>query len=154
MVPWLKVSVSSQQGAFNDVTIGGIFAVLGWGLFLHLVFMGLILVVSLLLRIDMPALKCLVILASQKSLTVAVTVMALLPFTGIEQGIMTLPMIIIHLGILVLDSVIVTVWQYWEIRREMIKETSGEVIMKNGEENGQCLEENNEETYVRGFLMN
>ncbi|XP_031555753.1 probable sodium/metabolite cotransporter BASS4, chloroplastic isoform X1 [Actinia tenebrosa] len=148
MVPWLKVSVSSQQGAFNDVTIGGIFAILGWGLFLHLVFMGLILAVSLLLCIEKPAVKCLVILASQKSLTVAVTVVALLPFTGAEQGIMALPMIIIHLGILVLDSVIVTIWHNWEMKRKIIRETSGEVIMKSSDESDQCLEENDEGKYV------
>jgi predicted Na+-dependent transporter len=137
----MKVSISSQQGAFGNVSIGGIFAILGWGLFLHFFFMGIILVLSFFLWNDKPALKCLVILASQKSLTVAVTVISLLPFTGSEQGIMTLPMIIIHLGILVIDSLIVTVWHNWEMKREKSKELSGEVIMKPIEENGHCLEE-------------
>ncbi|KXJ17867.1 putative sodium/metabolite cotransporter BASS4, chloroplastic [Exaiptasia diaphana] len=128
-IPWMKVSVSSQQGAFGDVSVGSVFALLGWGLFLHFGFMVMNLLLSLLFRIDTPALKCIVVLASQKSLTVAVTIMALLPFSGVEQGIMALPIVIIHLGVLVLDAVIVTIWHNWEMKRETKKELNGRIYL-------------------------
>ncbi|KAK3716092.1 hypothetical protein QZH41_019623 [Actinostola sp. cb2023] len=130
-IPWMKVSVSSQQGAFANVSAGGIFAILGWGMMLHFAFMIMNLVLSLLLRIDSPATKCVVILASQKSLTVAVTIMALLPFSGIEQGIMALPIVIIHLGVLVTDAVIVTLWHSWDLKRIKTENlTNGEIFLK------------------------
>lgn len=129
-IPWMKVSVSSQQGAFGKISAASIFAVLGWGLALHFVFMIMNLVFSLICRIDMAALKSVVVLASQKSLSVAITVMALLPFSVIEQGIMTLPMVIIHLGILLIDSVIVTVWHNVELQ---LKKAKGIKTQLNGE---------------------
>lgn len=130
LIPWMKVSLSSQQGALSKISAASIFAVLGWGLMLHFAFMIMNLVVSLLCRIDIPALKCLVILASQKSLTVAVTIMALLPFSGLEQGMMALPIVIIHLGVLVLDAVIVVVWHNYELKHEKVKEMNGEIFLK------------------------
>lgn len=134
-IPWMKVSVSSQQGAFGKISAASIFAVLGWGLALHFLFMIMNLVFSLICRIDMAALKCVVVLASQKSLSVAITVMALLPFSVVEQGIMALPMVIIHLGILVIDAVIVTIWHNVELRRKKAKEIetqlNGEVLIGN-----------------------
>ncbi|EDO45921.1 predicted protein [Nematostella vectensis] len=117
MIPWMKVSVSSQGGAFTTIPVTGMLAVLAWGLLLHLFFMVMNLALCRVLKIEAPATKCVVVLASQKSLTVAVTVMSLLPISGPRQGLMALPMILIHLGILVLDAVIVTLWHNWDVRK-------------------------------------
>lgn len=109
MIPWLKVSQASQQKAISAISVGSIFAVLGWGLAMHLLFIIVIYPPCLILKPDRPALKSVMIMASQKSLAVAVTIAGYLPFSDAEQGIISLPLIIIHLGILVSDSV----WASW-----------------------------------------
>ena len=58
---------------------------------------------------DKPALKSVVILANKTTLAIAVTICGHLPFTQAEQGLIRLPLIIIHIGILVSDSV----WASW-----------------------------------------
>jgi len=121
MIPWLKVSQASQQNAFSAISVGSIFAVLGWGLAMHLLFIIVIYPPCLILKPDRPALKSVMIMASQKSLAVAVTIAGYLPFTHAEQGIISLPLIIIHLGILVSDSV----WASWWFAYDAKKEKAG-----------------------------
>lgn len=110
MVPWMKVSQASDKKAFSGISAGSIFAVLGWGLTMHILFIVTILFPCLLLKLEKPALKSVVIMASQKSMAVAVTVVGYLPFTLAEQGVISIPMIIIHLGILVSDSFWASCW--------------------------------------------
>ncbi|KAL9974288.1 hypothetical protein ACROYT_G011305 [Oculina patagonica] len=110
MVPWIKVSQASDKNAFSGVSAGSIFAVLAWGMTMHILFIVIILLPSLLLKLEKPALKSVVIMASQKSMAVAVTVVGYLPFTHAQQGVISIPMIIIHLGILVSDSFWASCW--------------------------------------------
>lgn len=110
MVPWMKVSQASNKSAFSGVSAGSIFAVLAWGLTMHLLFIVIILLPSLILKLQKPALKSVVIMASQKSMAVAVTVVGYLPFTHAQQGVISIPMIIIHVGILVSDSFWASCW--------------------------------------------
>lgn len=118
MIPWLKVSQASAQKAFSGISVGSIFAVLGWGLAMHVLYIIVIFPPCLLLKLDKPALKSVVIMASQKSLAVAVTISGYLPFTQAEQGLISLPLIIIHLGILVSDSVWATWWFNCDAKKE------------------------------------
>lgn len=118
MIPWLKVSQASAQKAFSSISVASIFAVLGWGLAMHLLFIIIILLPCFILKLEKPALKSVVIMASQKSLAVAVTVSGYLPFTQAEQGLLSLPLIMIHLGILVSDSVWASWWFAWDAKRE------------------------------------
>lgn len=118
MIPWLKVSQASAQNAFSNISIVSIFAVLGWGLAMHVLYIIVIFPPCLLLKLDKPALKSVVIMASQKSLAVAVTISGYLPFTQAEQGLISLPLIIIHLGILVSDSVWASCWFNCDAKKE------------------------------------
>ena len=71
-------------------------------------------------------------MASQKSLAVAVTVSGYLPFTQAEQGLISLPLVIIHLGILVTDSIWASWWFAWDAKKEKgAKEsmTNGHAVM-------------------------
>ena len=110
MVPWMKVSQASDKNASSGVSAGSIFAVLGWGLTMHILFIVIILLPCLPLKLEKPVLKSVVIMASQKSMAVAVTVAGYLPFTHAQQGVISIPMIIIHLGILVSDSFWASCW--------------------------------------------
>ncbi|XP_022796369.1 probable sodium/metabolite cotransporter BASS4, chloroplastic [Stylophora pistillata] len=89
MIPWLKVSRASAQKAFSGISVWSIFAVLGWGLAMHLLFIIVILLPCFALKLGKPALKSVVILASQKTLAIAVTICGYLPFTQAEQGDVT-----------------------------------------------------------------
>jgi len=120
MIPWLKVSQASKQKAFGAISVGSIFAVLGWGLAMHLLFIIVIYPPCLILKPDRPALKSVMIMASQKSLAVALTIAGYLPFTHAEQGIISLPLIIIHLGILVSDSVWASWWFAYDAKKEKV----------------------------------
>ena len=114
IIPWMKISQSSADGRFQDVFIGSLFAFLGWGLALHFLFVIIIFPLCLILKLDKAALKALVIMASQKSLAVSLSVIAFMPFGEGEQGLITLPMVIIHLGILLLDAFLVARWHIWD----------------------------------------
>ena len=130
IIPWLKVSQASAQKAFSGISVASIFAVLGWGLAMHVLFIIVIFPPCLLLKLARPALKSVVIMASQKSLAVAVTISGFLPFTQAEQGLISLPLIIIHLGILVTDSVLASRWSAWDAKKDKAKAKSA---LQNGD---------------------
>ncbi|KAL9974287.1 hypothetical protein ACROYT_G011304 [Oculina patagonica] len=121
MVPWMKVSQASDKNAFSGVSAGSIFAVLAWGMTMHILFIVIILLPSLILKLEKPALKSVVIMASQKSMAVAVTVVGYLPFTHAQQGVISIPMIIIHLGILVSDSFLASYWLARDHKKQLAK---------------------------------
>jgi len=129
IIPWLKVSRASAQKAFSGISVASIFVVLGWGLAMHVLFIIVILPPCLLLKLKKPALKSVMILASQKSLAVAVTISGFLPFTQAEQGLVSLPLIVIHIGILVFDSVWASLWFAWDAKQ---KEKSEAESQENG----------------------
>ena len=118
MIPWLKVSQASAEKAFSGISVASIFAILGWGMTMHVLFIIIIFPPCLLLKLDRGTLKSVMIMASQKSLAVAVTISGFLPFTQAEQGLISLPQIIIHLGILVSDSVWASWWFAWDAKKE------------------------------------
>ncbi|CAH3154187.1 unnamed protein product [Pocillopora meandrina] len=131
MIPWLKVSQASVQKAFSMISIWSIFAVLGWGLAMHLLFIIVILLPCFALKLEKSALKSVVILASQKTLAIAVTICGYLPFTQAEQGLISLPLIIIHIGILVSDSVWASWWFARDAKKGKEKIEKAEKILRN-----------------------
>ena len=135
LIPWMKVSQSSAVGSFSNVPISSMFACIAWALAMHILYGVINLAASLLLRLDKPALKAIVVLASQKSLTVAVTVLAFLPFSASQLGLIALPIVLIHLVILVLDSIIVARWYIWDQRKKarvLGDQCNGDVPQCNG----------------------
>ena len=113
------------------ISIWSIFAVLGWGLAMHLLFIIVILLPCFALKLEISALKSVVILASQKTLAIAVTICGYLPFTPAEQGLISLPLIIIHIGILVSDSVWASWWFARDAKKEKEKIEKAEKILRN-----------------------
>ena len=133
MIPWLKVSQASAQKAFTGFSVESVFAVIGWGLAMHLLFIIIVIFPCFLLKLEKSALKSVVIMASQKSLAVAVSIAGYLPFTQAEQGLLSLPMILIHLGILVADSVWASWWFARDAKKEKEKAGPGNMAL-NGDE--------------------
>ena len=133
MIPWLKVSQASAQEAFTGISVTSYFAVIGWGQAMHLLFIIIVIFPCFLLKLEKPALKSVVIMASQKSLAVAVSITGYLPFTQAEQGLLSLPMILMHLGILLSDSVWASWWFAWDAKKEKEKAGPGNMAF-NGDE--------------------
>ncbi|PFX13479.1 TBC1 domain family member 10A [Stylophora pistillata] len=135
MIPWLKVSQASAQRAFTGISVGSLFAVVGWGLAVHLLFIIIVIFPCFLLKLEKPVLKSVVIMATKKSLAVVVTIAGFLPFTQAEQGLLSLPLILIHLGILVADSVWASWWISWDAKKEKEKADPGDVTTNLASDN-------------------
>ena len=54
--------------------------------------------------------RCVVILTSQKTLPVSITIMSFLPASLGQKGLMTIPAIVGHLSQLLIDSAVVSYW--------------------------------------------
>jgi len=110
MIPWMSVSKSADK--FNTMTGGEVVAVFGIGIGLHLLF----LVVTYGLfrkscwRLPLAERKAAVILSSQKTLPVALSVITFLPVTLGSHGLMALPCIISHFCQIVMDGLVAAKW--------------------------------------------
>jgi len=110
LIAWMKLSLSADK--FKDIAIGHIFLALVAGVVIHCVF--LLLNAALLsipiFELDLREYRAVMIMASQKTLPVAVTVIGFLPDSAGEQGLMVIPCIISHMSQIFMDAYIVSVW--------------------------------------------
>lgn len=107
-IPWMKFSQSSDRLAQIDV--GSLLILVGAGIGVHLVFLVLNDGAARLLRLGLPERKAVVLLASQKTLPVALTVLAFLPLPLEVKGLVAIPCITSHLGQIFIDAVVATRW--------------------------------------------
>jgi solute carrier family 10 (sodium/bile acid cotransporter), member 7 len=105
MVPWMKVSTSVEK--MNAVDFGSIVACFGIGTAIHLIYLGINLLGTKFLKLKIPERKAVVILASQKTLPVSVTIIDLLPDAMGSKGVMVLPCILSHFVQILIDGYIV-----------------------------------------------
>ena len=83
------------------------------GLVVHAVFLLLNTGVSHALGLELAQRKAVVLMASQKTLPVALTVLALIPDSAVPadvKGLIAIPCITSHLGQIFIDAVIATKW--------------------------------------------
>ncbi|MFH1571390.1 MAG: bile acid:sodium symporter [Gemmatimonadota bacterium] len=110
-VPWMKFSESSER--LGQIAATNLATLVVVGAAIHLVFLALNDGASRLLRFALPARKAVVILASQKTLPVAMTVLALIPNQTLSlevKGLVAIPCITLHLSQIFLDAVLATRW--------------------------------------------
>lgn len=107
MVPWM--SVSKEAGKFNSMTGGEVVAVFGVGIALHFVFLCVTYFTARKL-FPLAERKAVVILGSQKTLPVALSVISFLPLALGSHGLMSLPCIISHFCQIVMDGVVAARW--------------------------------------------
>jgi sodium/bile acid cotransporter 7 len=111
-IPWMKFSESSARLA--KVAPLSLLAVVLAGLGIHGLYLLLNSGASALLRLAPEAKKAVVILASQKTLPVAMTVLAFLPESTVSaqvKGLIAIPCITFHLGQIFVDAVLATRWR-------------------------------------------
>ena len=107
-VPWMKFSQSSERLA--QIAPLSLLVLMGAGLLVHFLYLLLNGGMSRLLRFEVEARKAVVLLASQKTLPVALTVLAFLPVPAEVKGLVAIPCITSHLGQIFVDAVLATRW--------------------------------------------
>lgn len=120
MVPWM--SISAAAGLLRDTPAGYVFALIGIGSGLHLMLLVFNYTVCTLIawqwpaKLRLPERKSVVINASQKTVNTAVSVIAYIPLTLGDKGLLTLPCILAHLSQIIIDAFIVAQWR--KVREE------------------------------------
>lgn len=111
-IPWMKFSQSSAQLA--QIAVPSLVILFAAGLVIHILFLLFNDRASRLLRLQQEARKAVVLLASQKTLPVAMTVLALIPERALSaevKGLVAIPCITFHLGQIFLDAMLATRWR-------------------------------------------
>ena len=119
----MKVSSARSAGAFDLIQPQNIIMVILWSLAVHILFLLTNSSVSwLILRLDIKAAKSVVILASQKTLSIAVVLISYSPSTLANQGLMTVAVVIAHMTQILADSVVVAKWSKYGREEENQKD--------------------------------
>jgi solute carrier family 10 (sodium/bile acid cotransporter), member 7 len=110
-IPWMKFSESSDRLA--AVALSNLLVLVAAGLVVHAVFLALNMAASGVLRLEPAQRKAVVLMASQKTLPVALTVLALIPDSAVSadiKGLIAIPCITSHLGQIFVDAILATRW--------------------------------------------
>ena len=110
-IPWMKFSESSGQLA--EVEPVSLLILVVSGLAIHALYLLLNGGVCVLLQLEAAARRAVVLMTSQKTLPVAMTVLAFLPDSVVSpelKGLIAIPCIVFHLGQIFTDAVIATRW--------------------------------------------
>ena len=83
---------------------------LGCGLVIHAVYLGFNFGMATLLRLPLPEKKAVVVMGSQKTLPMAMTVLTFLPPSFGEPGLIAIPCILSHLTQIFVDAAICSKW--------------------------------------------
>ena len=109
MVPWMSVSKAAKEmSLLSGAEVVGCFAI---GIAMHCVYLAFNYTVAhYVMRFPLAEKKAVVILTSQKTLPVALSVISFLPEGLGVQGIMALPCILSHFCQIVMDGFIAAKW--------------------------------------------
>lgn len=105
LIPWMKVSQSAAQ--ISSLSGGIIAAVFGVGAASHLVLLVLCAAFAAPLPLTNASRKAIIIMGSQKTVSIAVAFLALLP-EAMSPGVMVIPCVISHFTQIVIDAFVAT----------------------------------------------
>ena len=109
LIPWMELSVSQQKLLTLDA--GALLGLLLCGLVLHLIYLAFNFAVArYILRLRLELRKSVVIMASQKALSISMTVLSFFPATLGERGLIAIPCITSHIVQLLADAFIAGRW--------------------------------------------
>ena len=132
MVPWM--SVSKEADKFNTMSGAEVVAVFGIGIVLHFSFLCMTYFPARRL-FPLAERKAVVILGSQKTLPVALSVISFLPLALGSHGLMSLPCIISHFCQIVMDGVVAARWAEYvddnEYSVEQQEQVNGGLLKKD-----------------------
>mmetsp|Transcript_46650 Transcript_46650/g.146254 ORF Transcript_46650/g.146254 Transcript_46650/m.146254 type:complete len:376 (-) Transcript_46650:80-1207(-) len=110
MIPWMKISKSVIDGDFQKASVFDMLVVLLWTSFIHILFLILNYGLSVLLKLEVPFQKAVVLVGSSKTLPMALTVLTFLPPDAGQDGLVAIPCIIGHMGQIVIDGFVSSAW--------------------------------------------
>jgi sodium/bile acid cotransporter 7 len=109
LIPWMKLSESNA--ALRSLSWEAVLGLLACGLLLHVVYLALnYSAAHRLLGSPLSLKKAVVIMASQKTLPMAMTVLAFFPASLGEPGLIAIPCIVSHLTQIFMDAFIAAKW--------------------------------------------
>eukprot|EP00210_Caulerpa_lentillifera_P007971 g7610.t1 len=108
-IVWQNLSESRDE--LIDQSAKNIIIIIVAGVSLHLVFLMMNYVLLIMLKLELPEWKAVLLMASQKTLPVSVTVISYLDQDQVgDSGLITIPCIIGHISQLFIDAFIVSRW--------------------------------------------
>jgi len=117
LIVWQTVSRSA--GELKSVAAADAGILLAWAVVLHSTYLVCNGAAATLLRLEAGEWIAVVLLTSQKTLPVTISVLSFLPESIVgEQGLLAIPPIIGHITQLIIDSVIVSVWAGRQAKRK------------------------------------
>ncbi|XP_062500686.1 uncharacterized protein LOC134177925, partial [Corticium candelabrum] len=122
LIPWMKISKANKSGSFSGISAVNIVSIIGFAVALHFSFLLINTVASFLLILSKEARKAIIILASQKTLPIALSVLAYLPASVGDEGLLTIPVIISHMSQIIADAFIVSLWLRYESNKHKTTE--------------------------------
>ena len=134
-IPWMKISKAQLAGSFSLVSFLSIFIMILWILTIHIIFIIMNYTAALLLCVNLQIRKTLAIIPSIKTLAITLSIISFLPPDFGDPGLMSLPLIIGHLCLLLLDSVWVAFWAE--------KPTKEEISIESGSSDEQNVTDKN-----------
>lgn len=114
---WTKISTTSQAGLLSTLTFINAIFLLGWALLVHIIFLIVNAACCWILQLPYEQKKSVIIVASQKTLAVAIPVASFLPSAMGSKGVMIIAMILSHFIMLVFDAILVAVWQNMDLKK-------------------------------------
>jgi sodium/bile acid cotransporter 7 len=109
LIPWMKLSESNE--ALRSLSWEAVLGLLACGIVIHLIYLVLNYSVShWVLGASLALKKAIVVMGSQKTLPMAMTVLAFFPPSLGEQGLIAIPCIVTHLTQIFMDAFLVAKW--------------------------------------------
>ena len=106
----MKISQASAAGSLEKVSALSIVLFICWSWTVHSVYLIMNGLASFILRFGMEETKCIVILASQKSVAIGIAIVGYLPREFGDQGLMAIPLVLSHLSMILFDACIISIW--------------------------------------------
>jgi predicted Na+-dependent transporter len=110
MIPFMKVSKAKKDGSFDGVSAESLLLIVAWGGAIHLLFMIVNMAAATAFQFPLEQKKSVVIQCSQKTLPVSLTIVAFLPESAGDAGLLAIPCIIAQFTQMMIDSFIAVRW--------------------------------------------
>ena len=107
---FMKISQASDAGSLDKVSAVNIVLFICWSWTVHSVYLILNGLASFVLRLGVEEAKCIVILASQKSVAIGIAIVGYLPAEFGDQGLMAIPLVLSHLSMILFDACVISIW--------------------------------------------
>jgi len=107
-VPWMKFSQSSKRLA--EIDLNELLVLIMAGMSIHVIYLILNTGVVKLLSIKWKEGKAVILLSSQKTIPVAMTVLAFIPVAEETKGLIAIPCITFHFAQIIIDALLATRW--------------------------------------------